>query len=73
MGLEIRAVDESEPVPKRTVLVLICDRASDCFCKRSEEFDHGGYIENMAVAKQAGWTERQSSSEGRIFVCASCK
>jgi hypothetical protein len=72
MGLEIRTIDESEPVPKRTVLVLSCDYASEFFCRGFEEFDHGGYIENMAAAKRAGWIERQDK-DGRVFICASCQ
>jgi hypothetical protein len=74
MGLEIRtAVDESAPVPRRTMLVLSCDLAEDMFCRGFEEFSDGdgGYIEHMAAAKRAGWVERQGRA-GRLFVCARC-
>lgn len=71
MGLEIRTVYEDAPVPKHTVLVLTCDLASDIFCRGFEQFDHDGYIENMAAAKRAGWVERLGAGS-RIFVCARC-
>ena len=74
MGIRIFTVDEATPVPRRSILELICDgEHADLFAPSPQRFEHpDGFIGQHAAAMRAGWIERQDGSRGRVWIGPCC-
>jgi hypothetical protein len=73
MGLSIYCEDETAPIPRETVLELVCDAEADSlFPPARAIFRHqDGIIAQRTAATKAGWLE-SSDGRGRIFLCPVC-
>ena len=70
MGIDISAKN-NDPQIGEVVTVLTCDAADEFFCRGSEAFEDGGFIEQHTKAIEVGWLERQAP-QGRLWLCPAC-
>lgn len=71
MPLLIRAIDESAPPPRATVLELTCDGDHGLFAAEAQSFHGPSLIEQWSAAIDCGWKETRIGVR-RVFLGPRC-